>query len=142
RKNEAINKRFFRIFAIKTLMMARYTWILFILLVAGNLTIAQNEYRPPGIHKLPSIVNTPLSDEIAPIWTWDGSTMYFTRIKDPKFNKTLIYKEDDLYKTLPYGEYVTFLKSLYRELGDQEPRTEIYQSPYNQDVFLIEMKDG
>lgn len=122
--------------------MARYTWILFILLVAGNLTIAQNEYRPPGIHKLPSIVNTPLSDEIAPIWTWDGSTMYFTRIKDPKFNKTLIYKEDDLYKTLPYGEYVTFLKSLYRELGDQEPRTEIYQSPYNQDVFLIEMKDG
>ena len=123
-------------------MMARFTWIMIVLVGLCTGIVAQNPPRPPGIHKLPSFINTPHSDEIAPIWTWDGSTMYFTRIKDPKFNKTLIYNGDDLYKTLPYGEYVTFLSNLYKELGDANASSDIYLSPYNQDVFMAQMKDG
>lgn len=122
--------------------MARFTWILLILFYFMTTGSAQNKLLPPGIHKLPSFINTPLSDEIGPIWTWNGETMYFTRIKDPKFNKTLIYNEKDLYKTLPYGEYVTFVTNLYKELGDQVERENIYLSPFNQDVFVAELENG
>lgn len=123
-------------------MMARFTWIFLMLLLLRTESTAQSDLRPPGIHKLPSFINTPLADEIGPIWTWDGQTMYFTRIKDPKFNKTLIFNEDDLYKTLPYGEYVTFVSNLYKELGEQETRKDIYLSPFNQDVFVAELENG
>lgn len=122
--------------------MARYTWILLLLIHFYTASSAQSKLRPPGIHKLPSFINTSLSDEIGPIWTWNGHTMYFTRIKDPKFNKTLIYNEKDLYKSLSYGEYVNFVTQLYRELGDNVIREDIYMSPFNQDVFVAELEDG
>lgn len=114
-------------------------FLLLFLLAVGH---SYGQHRPPGIHKLPSFINTPLSDEIGPIWTWDGKTMYFTRIKDPKFNKTLIYNDEDLYKTLPYGEYAAFITNLFKELGDKERRDQIYQSPFNQDIFVAELKNG
>lgn len=114
----------------------------FILLFVIAIGHSYGQHRPPGIHKLPSFINTPLSDEIGPIWTWDGKTMYFTRIKDPKFNKTLIYNDEDLYKALPYGEYAAFITNLFKELGDKERRDQIYMSPFNQDVFVAELKNG
>src|SRR5690606_28908867 len=122
--------------------MARLTWILLLVAQIPTMGSAQSRLLPPGIHKLPSFINTPLADEIGPIWTWDGNTMFFTRIKDPKFNKTLIYNDKDLYQTLPYGEYVTFVTNLYKELGDLEKRENIYLSPFNQDVFIAEMENG
>lgn len=122
--------------------MARLTWILFLVAQITTIGFTQSRLLPPGIHKLPSFINTPLADEIGPIWTWDGNTMFFTRIKDPKFNKTLIYNDKDLYQTLPYGEYVTFVTNLYKELGDLEKRENIYLSPFNQDVFIAEMENG
>ncbi len=114
----------------------------FLLLFLISVGTTYGQHRPPGIHKLPSFINTPLSDEIGPIWTWDGKTMYFTRIKDPKFNKTLIYNDKDLFKTLPYGEYASFITKLFVELGDKERRDKIYLSPFNQDVFVAELEGG
>lgn len=100
------------------------------------------EPYPPGLHKLPGFINTPHGDEIAPIWTRDGNTMYFTRMKDPNFNKTLVYENKDLYKELPYPEYAKFVARLFRELGDDEDRKDIYKSPYNQDVFYVTNENG
>lgn len=122
--------------------MARLIRTFCVVLFTSIVACAYGQQRSPGIHKLPSFINTPLSDEIAPIWTWDGQTMYFTRIKDPKFNKTLLYNNQNLYETLPYGEYAAFISKLFVDLGDQERRDKIYQSPFNQDVFIAELKNG
>jgi len=100
------------------------------------------EPYPPGLHKLPGFINTPHGDEIAPIWTRDGNTMYFTRMKDPNFNKTLVYENKDLYKELSYREYTEFVAHLFRELGDEENRKDIYKSPYNQDIFYVKNDKG
>lgn len=98
--------------------------------------------QQPGLHKLPSIINTPLSDEIGPIWTWDSKTMYFTRIKDPKFDKTLIYNDSDLYTSRSYDQYASFVTDLYVQLGDKVRHDKIYMSPFNQDVFVAELRNG
>src|SRR5699024_151991 len=104
--------------------------------------LSDGEPYPPGLHKLPGFINTPQGDEIAPIWTRDGNTMYFTRMKDPNFNKTLVYEDKDLYQELPYREYSEFVAKLFLELGDDEERQDIYKSPYNQDIFFVESHGG
>lgn len=121
-------------------------WSMVIWCVAGGGTgvfaLSGDEPWPPGLHKLPGFVNTPQGDEIAPIWTRDGNTMFFTRMKDPNFNKTLVYEDKDLYKELPYREYSEFVAKLFVELGDDEERQEIYKSPYNQDIFCVQSRNG
>lgn len=122
--------------------MARLLRVSCIVILVFYIGIIYGQNLPHGLHKLPSFINTPLSDEIGPIWTWDGNRMYFTRIKDPNFNKTLIYNDRDLYTSLPYGEYSRFITNLFTELGDNIERDKIYTSPFNQDVFVAEKKDG
>lgn len=122
--------------------MARLFWIPCFVILVFHTGMIYGQDLPYGLHKLPSFINTPLSDEIGPIWTWDEKRMYFTRIKDPKFNKTLIYNDKDLYKSLPYGEYALFISNLFADLGDKEQRDKIYLSPFNQDVFVAEMTNG
>ncbi len=122
--------------------MARLLRIPCFVILVFHIGLIYGQNLPHGLHKLPSFINTPLSDEIGPIWTWDGNRMYFTRIKDPKFNKTLIFNDMDLYKSLSYGEYSRFITNLFTELGDNIQRDKIYMSPFNQDVFVAEKKDG
>lgn len=119
--------------------------LLLILITAGwveGVATAQDATVPRGLYKLPAFINTPNADEIGPIWTWDQNTMYFTRIKDPNFDKTLIYNEEDLYSTMPYKEYTEFIAQLYQELGDAELEKDIFKSSFNQDVFVVESERG
>lgn len=100
------------------------------------------DHDPPFVlHKLPEFINSKTADEIAPIVSLDDQMLYFTRIGDPKFKKTLIYNTEDIYQSLSFQHYNEKIKEVYLELGDQ-PRDQIYRSPYNQDIYIAEKKDN
>ena len=73
----------------------------FILWIVGT-QILTAQYK---IEKLGPEINSDQYDEISPVVTRNGRTLYFTRIGTPEFNRTLIQDEVDLSKTLTESEY-------------------------------------
>lgn len=134
-------KRDASIFALSNacVMNRSCVWSVIILLLMGNPIWGQD--LSSKLFKLPGFINSPNADEIAPILTWDGETLYFTRLKDPRFNRTLYYNGEDLSKTLSFTDYVAKIKEVYISLGDKE-HSELHLSPYNQDILLAEKVNG
>ncbi|MEL6987561.1 MAG: OmpA family protein [Bacteroidota bacterium] len=79
-------------------------------------------------------------DEIAPVISKDGSTMFFTRVGDPSFNRTLMDYEKDLSKEYEERMYLDKLRSVYSELSEERVSDPI-KSPFNQDVWIAHLSD-
>ena len=47
------------------------------------------------VEKLGSQINTSMYDEICPVLSDDNSQLFFTRVADPEFDKTLYYSNED-----------------------------------------------
>ena len=86
------------------------------------------------LEKLNPQINT-VYDEINPVVSLDGKTMYFTRVGHPAFEKTLKVNEKDYFKTLSFAEYHRTLQNIFRALGDGNHISPI-ESSFNQDIWI------
>ena len=86
------------------------------------------------VEKLPESINSAF-DEISPVPSRDGSTLYFTRVGYPTFDRTLIFDTVDYAIKLSEGDYMKMLGRLYGELG-QTVMGEPFRSKFNQDTWV------
>ncbi len=90
------------------------------------------------IEKLPPTVNTPEYDEISPVISRDGRTLYFTRVGSPDFEHTLIVNGVDRGKD-PFIEVI--LGEVYSALA-KRPIRDAVSSEFNQDVWIAKSVQG
>ena len=112
-------------------------WIVFFLL-AFQCSIQGQEYM---VERLTSKVNTEDYDEISPVVSLDGSTMFFTRVAYPTFDKTIKLDGIDLATTLSTTDYNNELSLIYTKIAGktvEDPAT----SSFNQDIWLAESYSG
>ena len=88
------------------------------------------------IEKLPDFINSGY-DEITPVPSRDGNTLYFTRVGYPEFNRYLFLDSVDLYKKYPPEQYDRLLRNIYSDLSGK-PVKDPALSPFNQDVWITE----
>ncbi|MEO5583178.1 MAG: hypothetical protein ABIR66_10830, partial [Saprospiraceae bacterium] len=93
------------------------------------------------VDKLGPQINSDQYDEISPVVSRDGRTLYFTRIGTPEFNRTLIQEEIDLSKTLNEADYFQTLKSVYTQIAERDIIDPMHSS-INQDIWIADSKDG
>lgn len=108
---------------------------LFILLLGFSFT------REYSIEKLCSQINTRDYDEISPIVSKDGNTIYFTRVAYPQFNKELIIEGEDVSKYPSDNFYKEQLSWVYGQIAG-EPVNDPVNSPFNQDIWKAEGEAG
>ena len=109
----------------------------FILLVF----LSKNIYAQYKVEKLAPEINSSQYDEISPVVTRDGHTLYFTRIGTPLFNRTLIQDDIDLSKTLNEADYFQTLRSVYSQIAEHDIPDPV-TSDINQDIWIADSKDG
>ncbi len=89
------------------------------------------------VEKLHDKINTPEFDEISPIITVDGQTLFFTRAGSYDFNKTLWMDGADISEKLTYQQLASQLKSIYSEIAGY-PVKDAFRSDFNQDIWYAE----
>lgn len=82
------------------------------------------------MEKLPEAINSNY-DEISPVVSRDGKTLFFTRVGYPEFDKTLILDGEN---QASFPDFDSKLKSIYYQLGGERV-FESHQSKFNQDVW-------
>lgn len=93
------------------------------------------------LEKLNSNINSDNYDEIAPVLSRDGRTLFFTRVGYPNFNPTLMDGRIDLHQTMGEAAYEKKLQDIYSEIAG----TEVYYpklSQFNQDVWIARSYGG
>ena len=92
------------------------------------------------IEKLPYPVNTDEYDEISPVVSKDGRTLYYTRTGSPDFVRSLVVDGGDAADTLSDGAYEALLRRVYGLLAKGRPVSgELHRSRFNQDIWVAEM---
>ncbi|MCB9282612.1 MAG: OmpA family protein [Lewinellaceae bacterium] len=89
-----------------------------------------------GLEKLGADINTNKYDEISPVLSKDGHTLYFTRLGSPDFDKNMILDGANVYESSP-GEYSQLLREVYYQLSGKllpDPT----RSDFNQDIWIAE----
>ena len=82
-------------------------------------------------------INTSDYDEISPVVSIDGKTLYFTRVGHPTFDRTLKLNGSDISILLNDNEYQKKLGSIYSNIAGsnvQNPES----SKFNQDIWMAE----
>jgi outer membrane protein OmpA-like peptidoglycan-associated protein len=87
------------------------------------------------VEKLSPVINSSNYDEISPVVSTDGKELYFTRVKHPEYDRTLIWNGQDISLSEDILEYERVLKKVYSEITGQEVYDPI-TSPFNQDVWI------
>ena len=120
---------------MKPFWIARFSGILpgFVLLLAAAMLHAQPMFQ---LEKLPDFINSAY-DEITPVPSRDGNTLYFTRVAYPEFNHYLFLDSVDLYQKYPQDKYDRILRNIYSELSGK-PVKDPAASSFNQDVWITE----
>jgi len=88
------------------------------------------------LEKLPEFINSAY-DEITPVPSRDGNTLYFTRVAYPEFNRYLFLDSIDLHQKYPQEKYERILRNIYSDLSGK-PGPDPATSPFNQDVWIAE----
>ncbi|MBK6619581.1 MAG: hypothetical protein IPG32_01380 [Saprospirales bacterium] len=92
-----------------------------------------------SLEKLNGTINTAKYDEISPVLSRDGHTLYFTRIGSPDFDKNMILDGRNVYESAP-GEYPKILQEVYFQLSGKflpDPS----RSDFNQDIWIAESEN-
>lgn len=92
------------------------------------------------LEKLGPEINSSQYDEISPVVSRDGRTLYFTRTGTPDFNRTLLHDEVDLSKTLSESAYLQVLKDVYSEIANQKIQSPV-SSFINQDIWIADSRN-
>ena len=95
---------------------------------------------PYIVEKLNHHINTQY-DEINPVVSLNGRTIYFTRVGHPSFEKTLKVSEDDFSKTLSFSDYKEKLQDIFYQLGEDQDENPVTSS-FNQDIWIAKSKHG
>jgi len=93
-----------------------------------------------NLEKLNSNINTGKYDEISPVLSRDGHTLYYTRIGSPDFDKNMILDGHNVYESAP-GEYPKLLQEVYFQLSGKflpDPS----RSDFNQDIWIAESENA
>ncbi len=88
------------------------------------------------LEKLPEPINS-VFDEITPVPSRDGNTLFFTRVGFPDFCKSLVVDSVDQSTLLSPEEYQKLLVQVYSGMSGQ-PVNNPDRSTYNQDVWIAE----
>ena len=86
------------------------------------------------VERLPDAINS-MYDEIIPVPSRDGNTLYFTRVGSPDFDRTLILDTTNWAKRLTPERYRTFLAEVYSEIAGYKV-SDPERTPFNQDVWI------
>jgi len=100
-------------------------------LLASYFAPAQQYFQ---LEKLPVLINSPY-DEITPVLSRDGTTLYFTRVGYPDFDRTLIVDSVDKSLQLPPDQYMALLAEAYTQINEG-PVISPVASSYNQDTWI------
>jgi len=111
-----------------------------LLLFLCQTVLAFGQYKLT-LEKLPAEINSSQYDEIAPIVTYDGQTIYFTRVGHPDFDKTLEVEGKNLFLSLSAHQYDNYLAKIYSRISGQLVRNAT-KSAYNQDVWIAGFKNN
>ncbi|MBP9133630.1 MAG: OmpA family protein [Saprospiraceae bacterium] len=103
--------------------------------------VNNNHYQMHPLEKLNNKINTVKYDEINPVISKDGKTIYFTRVGYPDFNRTLIDNYNDLSLTLSYAQYQKELNSIFQSLTNK-PVSDASKSRFNQDIWIASWSNG
>ena len=100
---------------------------------AGCFAQAQPYFQ---LEKLPALINSPY-DEITPVLSRDGLTLYFTRVGYPDFDRTLLVDSVDKSQQLPADQYMSLLAEAYSQINEG-PVTSPVASSFNQDTWIAQ----
>jgi len=102
------------------------------------LSIAQKKYE---VEKLNTALNSDGYDEITPVASLDGNTLYFTRVGYPDFVKSLV--EDGVEMSIKLGEtaFKSYLANIYTRMG-QSRVNDPSRSEFNQDIWIAQSLNG
>lgn len=103
----------------------------FLLIVATGYSSGAQDFK---LEKLPDFINSQF-DEISPVPSRDGQTLFFTRVGYPEFEGTLFIDSVDQFKTLPPERYRSVLAGVYSQIAGS-PVYNLERSPFNQDVWI------
>lgn len=103
--------------------------------------VNNNHYQMHPLEKLNNKINTAKYDEINPVISKDGKTIYFTRVGYPDFNRTLIDNYTDLSLTLSYAQYQKELNAIFQSLTNK-PVPDASKSRFNQDIWIASWSNG
>ena len=92
-----------------------------------------------NVKKLSAPVSTDAYNETCPVLSYDETNLYFTRVGDPNFNKSLIENNEDLSMTLDGHEYMQKLKNIYSLIAGRIVKNP-YSSDFNQDIWISDAK--
>lgn len=111
-------------------------WI-YLFLSVINLSAIETlgQYSPGSVEKLGAHINLSGFDEISPIVTPDGKTMYFTRVGYETFDRTLLENDFDISRTVGENAYINKLRAIYSEIAGKEI-TDPIRSNINQDIWV------
>jgi outer membrane protein OmpA-like peptidoglycan-associated protein len=91
------------------------------------------------LEKLNDRINTRQYDEISPVLSKDGHTLYFTRVGSPDFDKNMILDGRNVFESAP-ADYPRVLQEVYYQLSGKflpDPS----RSDFNQDIWIAESEN-
>ncbi|MFZ2900859.1 MAG: OmpA family protein [Saprospiraceae bacterium] len=106
----------------------------------GLLLLALHWCAAQELEKLNENINTRLYDEISPVLSRDGHTLYFTRVGSPDFDKNMLLDGVNIYESRP-GDYNGMLREVYFQLSGKflpDPS----KSDFNQDIWIAESESA
>lgn len=105
--------------------------LVIILLLFGNYLEAQIFKVEP----LNNAINSDQYDEISPVVSRDGRTLYFTRVGYPIFDRTLKIEGENIAEKLDKNQYRSRLAKIFKEISGEEV---VYpaKSAFNQDIWV------
>ena len=101
-------------------------------------TIAQKKYE---VEKLNTGINSGAYDEITPVASLDGNTLYFTRVGYPDYVKSLV--EDGVEMSIKLGpsDFNAYLANIYTRMGKRRI-SDPSRSEFNQDIWIAQSLNG
>lgn len=94
------------------------------------------------VEKLDSTINTKEFDEVTPIVTHDGGTLFFTRVGSSDFNKTIWIDGKDVSDDYKYNDYLKHLRDIYSEISGKPVAGNPEKSDFNQDIWYAESRES
>jgi outer membrane protein OmpA-like peptidoglycan-associated protein len=121
-------------------MTTKRTTSILIFTLSIYLNILHAQQQEYVVEKIHDKVNSAEFDEITPIVSLDGQTLYFTRGGSYDFNRTLWIDGKDVSQDIPYRDLLYHLKNIYSEISGK-PIADPIRSDYNQDIWFAETQE-
>ena len=86
-------------------------------------------------------INTAEFDEISPVVSADGKTLFFTRVGSSDFNKTIQIDGKDVSPDFNRRDYLHHLGKIYSDIAGR-PISDPVRSDFNQDIWTATSRDA